>query len=109
MVAAAEITPSYHDRPQRTKKSSSSEYYYYLDFSPLWHKKRCPSTGKKNNTTPPALAATAEIYSSHDSTTHGGQSLSPLKDNEEVEHVEDEDEDDDAELVENCKVIKRDC
>ncbi|PHT55469.1 hypothetical protein CQW23_03955 [Capsicum baccatum] len=103
-VAAAEITPSSRDRPHRTKKSSSSEYYYYSGFGPLWGKKRGPSTGKKNNTAPP-LAGAAEIYSSHDSTTQGGQSSSPQMDNEGAEHVEDED--DDAEEVENCKLIKR--
>ncbi|KAF3617772.1 putative pentatricopeptide repeat-containing protein-like [Capsicum annuum] len=103
-VAAAEITPSSRDRPHRTKKSLSSEYYYYSGFGPLWGKKRGPSTGKKNNTAPP-LAGAAEIYSSHDSTTQGGQSSSPQMDNEGAEHVEDED--DDAEEVENCKLIKR--
>ncbi|KAM3251091.1 putative protein isoform X1 [Capsicum annuum] len=104
VVAAAEITPSSHGRPHRPKKSSSSEYYYYSGFGPLWGKKRGPSTGKKKNTTPPAAAA-AEIYSSHESTTHGEQSSSPQMDNEGIEHVKDED--DDAEEVENCKLIKR--
>ncbi|KAM3360946.1 hypothetical protein P3S68_015800 [Capsicum galapagoense] len=106
MEAAPEITLNSHSHPHRTKKSLSSEYYYYLGFGPLWGKKIGPSTGKKNNAAPPILAAAAvKIYSSHDSTTHGGQSSSPQMDNEGVEHVENED--DDAELVENCKVIKR--
>ncbi|KAM3361854.1 hypothetical protein P3S68_016708 [Capsicum galapagoense] len=104
-VAAAEITPSSRVRSHRTKKLSSSEYYYYSGFGPLWGKKRGPSTGKKKNTTPPAAAGAAEIYSSHDSTTQGGQSSSPQMDNEGAEHVEDED--DDGEEVENCKLIKR--
>ncbi|KAM3284690.1 hypothetical protein P3S67_023489 [Capsicum chacoense] len=95
-------TPSSRGRPHRPKKSSSFEYYYYSGFGPLWGKKRGPSTCRKNNTTAPAAA---ENNSSHDSTTHGGQSSSPQMDNVAVEHVEDED--DDAEEVENCKLIKR--
>ncbi|PHT55700.1 hypothetical protein CQW23_04186 [Capsicum baccatum] len=105
VAVEAEPTPSFRGRPHRPKKSSSSEYYYYSGFGPLWCKKRGPSTVKNNNNTAPPVAGAAAIYSSHDSTTQGGQSSSPQMDNEGVEHVEDDG--DDAEEVENCKLIKR--